>query len=222
MAKRRRGEFNCPVCFDAFRPPVYQCVNGHLICKSCLPNIEDSSGRCPTCRVQFRERIRSLAADQRAEEEESAEKATRRTATSAAPSIVSKPPPRNDCESPARKVMCSFNSAACPSVRRPTPVARCDRFTTTARCSEPVEVAIHRLTDEASDLMPEMAGVPAKLYQVQALHSTLTCGPLGLFGTFLNLAGDGDTPRSVAELQLAGVRVARPADNVRSRNQAKK
>ncbi|KAG9510674.1 E3 ubiquitin-protein ligase Siah1, partial [Fragariocoptes setiger] len=39
--------FECPVCFDHVTPPIIQCQNGHLVCKSCRNKITS----CPTCRV---------------------------------------------------------------------------------------------------------------------------------------------------------------------------
>ena len=59
--------FECPVCYDAFLPPVFQCCNGHLICKACLDLLEKHSvAECPTCRIRMTTRIRCLEADKRA------------------------------------------------------------------------------------------------------------------------------------------------------------
>ena len=55
----------CPVCYDELSAPVFQCSNGHVICKECLERLEQSRRReCPTCRVQMNQRIRCLVADQ--------------------------------------------------------------------------------------------------------------------------------------------------------------
>ena len=37
----------CPVCFDTINSvPIYQCRNGHVVCKNCHPKLET----CPICR----------------------------------------------------------------------------------------------------------------------------------------------------------------------------
>ena len=37
----------CPVCFDTINSaPIYQCANGHVVCKNCHLNLET----CPICR----------------------------------------------------------------------------------------------------------------------------------------------------------------------------
>ncbi|UYV78326.1 SIAH2, partial [Cordylochernes scorpioides] len=38
--------FECPVCFDYVLPPILQCRNGHLVCSTCRPKVQN----CPTCR----------------------------------------------------------------------------------------------------------------------------------------------------------------------------
>ena len=37
----------CPVCFETIDSvPIYQCLNGHVVCKDCHPKLEN----CPICR----------------------------------------------------------------------------------------------------------------------------------------------------------------------------
>lgn len=48
--------FECPVCFEYILPPILQCQNGHLVCKSCRQRLTI----CPTCRVQITSNIRNL------------------------------------------------------------------------------------------------------------------------------------------------------------------
>ena len=37
----------CPVCFQTIDSvPIYQCLNGHVVCKDCHPKLEN----CPICR----------------------------------------------------------------------------------------------------------------------------------------------------------------------------
>ncbi|XP_039143279.1 E3 ubiquitin-protein ligase SINA-like 1 [Dioscorea cayenensis subsp. rotundata] len=38
--------FDCPICFEALYPPIYQCPNGHLMCSKCTVKL---TGKCPSC-----------------------------------------------------------------------------------------------------------------------------------------------------------------------------
>ena len=45
--KRFKDLLECPVCFHTIDSvPIYQCVNGHVLCKDCHPKLEN----CPICR----------------------------------------------------------------------------------------------------------------------------------------------------------------------------
>ncbi|ODN02443.1 E3 ubiquitin-protein ligase SIAH2 [Orchesella cincta] len=48
----------CPVCFDVSLP-IYQCINGHIICNSCLQGLTEKN--CPSCRVSLAKPTRNLA-----------------------------------------------------------------------------------------------------------------------------------------------------------------
>ena len=42
-----REALECPVCIDKIKSgPIYQCTNGHMTCKNCIPKLD----RCPICR----------------------------------------------------------------------------------------------------------------------------------------------------------------------------
>ena len=42
-----REILECPICMETIvSVPVYQCVNGHVICKYCIPKLEN----CAICR----------------------------------------------------------------------------------------------------------------------------------------------------------------------------
>ncbi|KAJ4706978.1 E3 ubiquitin-protein ligase [Melia azedarach] len=43
--------FECGICYEALRIPVYQCRNGHIACDSC--RIKLIGRKCPTCRQFF-------------------------------------------------------------------------------------------------------------------------------------------------------------------------
>ena len=44
-------ELECPVCMEVIKTrPIFQCENGHLICRNCHPNLH----HCPQCRVALR------------------------------------------------------------------------------------------------------------------------------------------------------------------------
>merc|ERR1719309_687096 len=42
-------ELICPVCLDTTQEPIYQCLESHLICSKCRPNVE----KCPICQVPY-------------------------------------------------------------------------------------------------------------------------------------------------------------------------
>ena len=40
----------CPICFETIDSvPIYQCRNGHVVCKNCHPKLKI----CPICRVDI-------------------------------------------------------------------------------------------------------------------------------------------------------------------------
>ena len=44
-----RKILECPICWETIRSvPVYQCINGHVVCKECIPKLESC---CPICRI---------------------------------------------------------------------------------------------------------------------------------------------------------------------------
>ena len=58
--------FNCPVCLTLPACDIYQCNEGHLICKDCYTKLNSKSPTsCPTCRTTMpRVPIRNRAAEQ--------------------------------------------------------------------------------------------------------------------------------------------------------------
>ena len=47
IEKYLRDLLECPVCLETIKSvPVYQCTNGHVICKDCIRKLND----CPICR----------------------------------------------------------------------------------------------------------------------------------------------------------------------------
>ncbi|KDR07295.1 E3 ubiquitin-protein ligase sina [Zootermopsis nevadensis] len=50
------SELECPVCTEYMLPPIVFCTNGHNICPSCKPKVN----QCPTCRQPF-VKIRNVA-----------------------------------------------------------------------------------------------------------------------------------------------------------------
>ena len=56
----------CPVCFELFEPPVFQCPKGHLICEGCLDDLlrRSENEPCPECRTPYEGlRIPNVVAD---------------------------------------------------------------------------------------------------------------------------------------------------------------
>ena len=44
-----RAAYECPICFEQLIPSVFQCFNGHLLCKVCILKVE----KCPICRDEM-------------------------------------------------------------------------------------------------------------------------------------------------------------------------
>jgi hypothetical protein len=54
----------CPVCFETIDSvPIYQCRNGHVVCKNCHPKLET----CPICRQLHNGPIRNLKLEEMVE-----------------------------------------------------------------------------------------------------------------------------------------------------------
>ena len=59
-----KEDLECPVCRDVPKSlPIYQCLQGHIICNSCYPKLNN----CPVCRVilksLFSPQIRALTVE---------------------------------------------------------------------------------------------------------------------------------------------------------------
>ena len=53
-------DLECPVCMETPESfPIYQCTQGHIVCNSCYPRVEN----CPVCRVKKSLTIRALTAE---------------------------------------------------------------------------------------------------------------------------------------------------------------
>ena len=61
---RLRDIVECPVCLKTPRygAPIFQCRNGHIICRDCYKRVES---HCPVCRVQLytNTKIRCISAE---------------------------------------------------------------------------------------------------------------------------------------------------------------
>ena len=52
-----KEDLECPVCMDVPESlPIYQCLQGHIICNVCYPKVDN----CPVCRVGLSLQIRAL------------------------------------------------------------------------------------------------------------------------------------------------------------------
>ena len=57
MEKYFKDLLECPVCFETIDSvPIYQCQNGHVVCKNCYPKLKT----CPICRQIYDGPIRNL------------------------------------------------------------------------------------------------------------------------------------------------------------------
>jgi hypothetical protein len=59
--EKSHGILECPVCLELPAKPIYQCSNGHLICKLCHSRVKI----CPVCREKLNEQmpLRNLTAE---------------------------------------------------------------------------------------------------------------------------------------------------------------
>lgn len=64
LRNRMTTALECPCCYNDMRTDIFQCSNGHLICKTCLRRLKE----CPVCRTNYpRDPIRALFAEQMAQ-----------------------------------------------------------------------------------------------------------------------------------------------------------
>ena len=56
--------FECIICYESLLSPIYQCHDGHLLCKDCIPKVT----KCPVCQDEFSKnrRIRNRALEEMA------------------------------------------------------------------------------------------------------------------------------------------------------------
>ena len=60
VLKKLKSNLECPVCLVVPKSgPIYQCRNGHLLCKECHAKIN----RCPLCNIRL-EKLRNLLSEQ--------------------------------------------------------------------------------------------------------------------------------------------------------------
>eukprot|EP00933_Yihiella_yeosuensis_P032372 TRINITY_DN25965_c2_g1_i1.p1 TRINITY_DN25965_c2_g1~~TRINITY_DN25965_c2_g1_i1.p1 ORF type:complete len:185 (-),score=6.49 TRINITY_DN25965_c2_g1_i1:618-1172(-) len=59
-------DYTCPICYEMMTEEIFQCVEGHMICKSCVGRVKQSPKRCPSCRIPYPagSPIRNRAAEQ--------------------------------------------------------------------------------------------------------------------------------------------------------------
>lgn len=70
MTKRTHNDdmlelLECTVCLEHMQPPIFQCANGHVLCKSCKTKVD----KCPTCRCSSID-VRNLQLEKIAEKAE--------------------------------------------------------------------------------------------------------------------------------------------------------
>mgnify|MGYP002041762953 FL=1 len=57
MKKYFKDLLECPVCFETIDSvPIYQCQNGHVVCKNCQPKLK----ACPICRVDVSKKCKAI------------------------------------------------------------------------------------------------------------------------------------------------------------------
>jgi len=67
--KNKLNVLECPVCLEEAAPPIFSCVEMHIICNSCMDHVERNTNRCPVCRVSYgKKRMRHRFAERDSEE----------------------------------------------------------------------------------------------------------------------------------------------------------
>ncbi len=172
--------FDCPVCLEALKPPIFQCFNGHLLCRSCLRAIERSHNKaCPTCLVLLGDRrIRCLEADRRAEEIKR-------------PRRLSPTPRETILPESALRAVRKFSTATCPTAQ---PFRLALRETVFETC-------VIKIADEILQGPIVCAGAT---YQIQSISWSMGLDDFeSLVEAFLRKRST--PPRSITELRDAGV-----------------
>jgi len=205
MANSADG-FDCPVCWEPLRRPVYQCVNGHLICSVCIGRIERTNKVCPTCRVALGDRIRCLEADRRAD-------SRRPSPYSPAPPPAPRAPapsgPPAVLPESAQRAARRFSTDACPKPRPAFNIFEGPRDNRDTL----VEIYVSKMSDELVGFGDEPLVSGGATFQVQLKSNTPSV--LADFAESLDvfLQARPTSPQSVSELRGAGIKLV--AGNVR-------
>ena len=191
----RADAFDCPVCWEPLRRPIYQCLNGHLICSACTGRLERSSNKvCPTCRVALGdERIRSLEADRRADNRH-------RPSPYTPPPAPRVPAPREPLmllPESAQRAMRRFSTDACAKSRSIYNVVQ-------GPLGALVEMFVFKISDELIGFRDEPLVLGGGTIQLQIeSNSCVQAGFAESFDVFLHARPT--SPNSVEELRNAGI-----------------
>ncbi len=227
MAKRPRdADLECPVCFEQLRAPIFQCVNGHIVCRRCLVRIENSSRKCPTCRVVFTDRIRCLQADRRAEElTDTRPQSKHETAPSNSADIPSAAdiflPTRSTrnadpLSESAKQGIAKWSVEKCPRggcarvVRPELPLLMRTSIPCPSRPprDEQFDICVYKVADCASWLWPAFEGIPCtELYQFTFNYLPNWPNIYGSLDEFLKQCARAEWPPNVTALQNCGLKV---------------
>ena len=196
MASSADG-LDCPVCWEPLRRPVFQCVNGHLICRACIGRIERSSNKvCPTCRVALGDqRIRCLEADRRADNPRPSP-----YTPPPAPRVPAPSGPPTALPESAQRAARRFNANACPKSRPVFNIAQGPRDNHDTL----VEIFITKISDELVGFGDEPLVSGGATFQVQLKSNTSMPAD---FAESLDeyLHARTTSPKSVEELRGAGI-----------------
>ncbi len=197
----RADAFDCPVCWEPLRRPIYQCVNGHLICRSCIGRIERTHKVCPTCRVALGDRIRCLEADRRADNPRPSPYTPPPAPRVPAPRVPAPCGPPTALPESAQRAARRFSAEACPKSRPVFNIVQGPRDTL-------VEIYVFKVSDELVGFGSEPLVSGGDTFQVQLKSNTPSV--LADFADSLDvfLRARPTSPQSLEELRGAGIKVA--------------
>ena len=45
----KERELECPICLEVSEPPIFMCLESHIVCNNCWPKVK----KCPECRTPY-------------------------------------------------------------------------------------------------------------------------------------------------------------------------
>ena len=231
MAKRSHADdLECPVCIEQLYPPIFQCVNGHLVCYKCLARIETSTRKCPTCRVALSyDRIRCLQADRRVEAlirtlpQSSHETQNPSSSSADIPSVAEvllpvRNPGRYYLSDSVKQGLAKWSVKKCPRLSQQLPLrAPPSRHFSPTLQDEQFNIFVYKVTNDASWLWPFFEGIPnTTLYQLQLNYAQSWPNIYAGIDEYLSQCASDFLPGNLTALLNYGLKIVTAGNNPRA------